>query len=224
MSETDSFIEEVTEEVRRDRLFALMKKYGWIAILIVLVIVGGASWNEYSKARQRAQAEALGDAILQALEIEDTAARAQQLAAIQADNPGGAAVVAFLRASALAESGDTDAAVSTLEAVAVDGDVGDIYRNIAAFKALVLQAETADPADLRIGFEGLAQGGNPMRLLAEEQLALLDLRAGDKTAAVERLQAILDDAELTGDLQQRVTQVMVALGVEPQIRDAGSAG
>ena len=31
MSNPDSFIEEVTEEVRRDKLFALFRKYGWIA-------------------------------------------------------------------------------------------------------------------------------------------------------------------------------------------------
>ena len=44
MSETDSFIDEVTEEVRRDKLFALFRKYGWIGIAAVLLIVGGAAW------------------------------------------------------------------------------------------------------------------------------------------------------------------------------------
>ena len=56
MSDTDSFIDEVTEEVRRDRLFGLMKRYGWIAALAVLLIVGGAAWNEWRKAQDRAAA------------------------------------------------------------------------------------------------------------------------------------------------------------------------
>ena len=43
MSDTDSFIDEVTEEVKRDRLFATMRKYGWIAVLIVLLLVGVGS-------------------------------------------------------------------------------------------------------------------------------------------------------------------------------------
>ena len=55
MSDTDSFIEEVSEEVRRDRLFKLMKRYGWIAILAVLLLVGGAAFNEVRKARQAAE-------------------------------------------------------------------------------------------------------------------------------------------------------------------------
>ena len=49
MSDTDRFIDEVTEEVRRDRLFALMRRWGWVAVLIVALIVGGGGWYEWQK-------------------------------------------------------------------------------------------------------------------------------------------------------------------------------
>ena len=39
MSNPDSFIDEVTEEVRRDRLFRLFRKYGWIGGVVVALIV-----------------------------------------------------------------------------------------------------------------------------------------------------------------------------------------
>ena len=39
MSNTDSFIEEVTEEVRRDKLYGYLKRYGWIAGLIIVLVV-----------------------------------------------------------------------------------------------------------------------------------------------------------------------------------------
>ena len=45
MSNPDSFIREVTEEVRRDRLYGYVRRYGWIAALLVLLVVGGAAWN-----------------------------------------------------------------------------------------------------------------------------------------------------------------------------------
>ena len=67
MSETDSFIDEVTEEVRRDKLFALFRKYGWIGIALVLVIVGGAAWTEWRKLTARSAAQSFGDAIVAAL-------------------------------------------------------------------------------------------------------------------------------------------------------------
>jgi hypothetical protein len=96
LSETDSFIEEVTEEVRRDKLFALMRKYGWIAILAVLLIVGGAAYNEWRKASEAAAAQALGDSLIAALEIEDATARAAALAKITAESEGANAVVSLL--------------------------------------------------------------------------------------------------------------------------------
>ena len=49
MSTPDSFIDEVTEEVRRDRLYALLRKYGWVGIAVVVAIVGWASWTEYPR-------------------------------------------------------------------------------------------------------------------------------------------------------------------------------
>ena len=51
MSDTDSFIDEVNEEVRRDRFYFMLKRYGWIAVLAVILLVGGAAWNEYQKAQ-----------------------------------------------------------------------------------------------------------------------------------------------------------------------------
>ena len=39
MSETDSFLQEVSEELRRDKLYRNMRKYGWIGVLLVIIIV-----------------------------------------------------------------------------------------------------------------------------------------------------------------------------------------
>ena len=58
--ESDSFISEVSEEVRRDRLFAALRRYGWLIGGAVLLIVGGAAVNEWRKARQAPRAEAAG--------------------------------------------------------------------------------------------------------------------------------------------------------------------
>ena len=56
------------------------------------------------------------------------------------------------------------------------------------------------------------------QLLAEEQLALIDISEGQVDSALTRLQAILQDAEVDTGLQQRVSQVIVALGAEPDVR------
>ena len=122
-------------------------------------------------------------------------------------------------AAAQADAGQPGAAAATLESIATNGDLPQIYRAIASFKALLLQADVpdADPAQLRIGFEALASPGAPLRVLASEQLALLDLADGNAEAAIDRLQALVSDAEASWDLKQRAAQAIVALGGEPSL-------
>ena len=88
MSDTDSFIDEVTEEVRRDRLFGYFRRYGWIPAVIIFALVGGTAYNEWSKAQVAQVAQARGDALLDALELEDEAEQAAALSAIAREDGG----------------------------------------------------------------------------------------------------------------------------------------
>ena len=218
MSDTDSFIDEVTEEVRRDRLYALIKRWGWVAVLLVVVLVGGAAWHEYSSAQDRAAAQALGDEILTALEAEEPAARAEALSAIDAPTAGSEAILSMLLAAEAGRAGDEAAATQSLEAVAANDGVPEIYREIASFKALSRPGSGLSTDDRRAGLEALAIPGKPLRLLAEEQLALIEIEAGDSDAAMSRLRGITEDSEATSGLRQRASQLIVALGGET---DAG---
>ncbi|MEM6940761.1 MAG: hypothetical protein AAF943_02515 [Pseudomonadota bacterium] len=222
MSNTDSFIEEVNEEVRRDQMLGYLRRYGWIAVLLIVLIIGGAAFSEYRKAHARGLAESLGDATLKALALDDPAARAAALRELSAESPRGTAVLAMLNAAALMDAGDEAGAVQALNQIAVDGDLPEIYRQLAQFKALTVQGADAPLADRRQAFEALTQPGNPMRLLATEQLALIDIEIGEAAAAINRYQLILDDAEVSADLQQRALQVIVALGGEPDLSAAAS--
>ncbi|MAU43654.1 MAG: hypothetical protein CMP09_04965 [Yangia sp.] len=218
MSDTDSFIDEVTEEVRRDRLFAFMKRWGWVAVLLVLVLVGGAAWREYTSVRDQAAAQALGDEILAALDADEAGARVSALSEISAGGPGAQALIDMLTASEAARAGDADAAEQALEAVASNGDVPEIYREIASYKAFSRSDSGLSAEDRRVGLEALAVPGKPLRLLAEEQLALLEIEQGDTDAATARLQRIIEDSEATAGLRQRASQLIVAMGGKP---DAG---
>lgn len=211
MSETDSFIDEVSEELRRDQLFALMRKWGWVAILAVVLLVGGAAFNEVRKARASKAAQELGDQLIAALEVDEGAARAEALGAIEAPGAGGQVARMFAAAEADPES-DPAGAVAALEAIATDEAAAPIYRDIARFKALLLQGETLDPAARKAGFETLAVPGKPLRLLAEEQIALIEAETGETAAAIARLSAIAEDSEVTQTLRNRVSQLIVFLG------------
>jgi len=173
VSDNDSFIQEVTEEVRRDRLFRLMRRYGWIAILAILLLVGGAAWNEWRKSQARETAQAFGDSMLAAMSQPDREARASALAEIDAPNPEAAAILGLLTAAETAGR-NTEAAATRLLEIADRPETGPVYRRIAILKAVTLPGSGLDADTRRQRLEGLVTEGGIVRLLAEEQLALIE--------------------------------------------------
>lgn len=215
MSQTDSFIEEVTEEVRRERLFSLFRRYGWIAILAILLLVGGASWREWSQARERAAAEALGDAILAALEAPDAASRSVALAEIPADGEA-RALVGLLAGGETGEGALREEAAAALRAVAEDPSLPLHYTQLAALKLVILEGRDADPEARRMRLAPLAEPGRPYRALALELLAYAAIDAGDREAALGHLEILMEDAGARAGLRQRAGQLIVALGGDPE--------
>lgn len=213
MSNTDSFIEEVTDELRRDQLSRMIRKYGWIAILLVVLLVGGAAINEIRKARAASAAQAFGDAILSGLIKNDPQARAAALMSVEAQGDQ-AAILALLQAHEELNAEAAKAAAASLSQIAVDATQPTIYRHLAEFKLILIQGDALPPAERLTRLESLAAPGAPFRLLAEEQMALAEINAGNNQAAMTRLQAILEDGEVTAGLRRRVSQLIVALGGE----------
>lgn len=216
MANQDSFIEEVNEEVRRDRLYTLLRRYGWIAVLLILVLVGGAAWNEWRKASARAEAEALGNAVVAALETADPEARRTALSAVETgQNEGAAALIALLVAGIDRETGGTAEARTGLEALAGDPDLAPLYRDLAALKAVLLAGDELSAEDRIARLQALALPGAPYRLLALEQIALAEVARGDVDEALARLREIATDGQATPSQRRRTAQLMVALGGTP---------
>ena len=94
-----------------------------------------------------------------------------------------------------------------------------LFVYLALFKQLLLEESGLDSSARRSGFERLSAAGNPLRLLAQEQLTLLDLQENNESAALKRLKDLFQDAEMTQNLRQRLSQLMVALGQDPNAVD-----
>lgn len=210
VSNPESFIDEVSEELRRDRAIHYLRRYGWIAVLAVALIVGGTAWNEWRKASARASAETFGEAVLAALENNESAARVTALGDIQATGAQNG-VLQLLRAGELLET-DRDAALDAFQAAADDTSLPQAYRQLAALKRVMAGADTLPLAERQSIIAGLAQAGQPFRALALEQSALLALEAGESERAIEILQDLLAQSNVSEALRQRVTQLLIGLG------------
>ncbi|WP_333817017.1 hypothetical protein [Tabrizicola sp.] len=209
MSNPDSFIDEVTEEVRRDRLFRLFRKYGWIGMVIILGLVVGTAWTEWSKSRAESRAEAFGDAVIDALDQGTPEERREALAAVPAA-AGQTAILQLIAASDLAE--DKAATLAALDKVAGDGSLSPVYRDLAVLRRVLVAGADLPAADRRAALDGIAVPGRPYRVLAEEQLAYLLIEEGKTDEAVAALTALMQDQEASGSLRARLGQVVTALG------------
>jgi hypothetical protein len=219
MSNPDSFIDEVTEEVRRDRLFAAFRKYGWIAGLLVVLVVGGTAWREFSMARDAASAQAFGDALLDALDLGEESARAAALAEVPATGSQKALKALILASDPAA---DKSGALTALADVAADADEPQLYRDLAILRRVLLAGADLPLADRRTALNGIT--GRAFDLLAREQLAYLLIEEGKKDEAIAALTTLVQDQAAPNGLIARASQAIVALGgTVPQIAGTGTS-
>jgi hypothetical protein len=217
VSDTDSFLQEVSEELRRDKLYRNIRKYGWVAILLVVLIVGAATYREYLKSQAEMEAEFFGTSIIDALNEKNVADRIAKLQKINAPGENAKAIVAMLL-SAEATGDETKIfEMSTLSDVTEKLSIDAHYRDLLDFKILLGSSEIMDIDERVKAFEGLSKPGNPFRLLAEEQIALIELEIGNTDNAIQKISQILLDAELTAGLRNRATQMLIALGKDPEL-------
>lgn len=219
MSNPESFIQEVTEEVRRDRLFSLFRKYGWIPALIVVGVVGGTAWTEWSKARDAAQAQAFGDAILDALDLPGAEDRRAALAAAPADAAQKPMLDLLLATDPTQDRAGT---LTSLEALAADASQPQTYRDLAVLRRVIVAGTDLPLADRRALLDPLSAPGRAFRPLALEQLAYLLVEEGKTAEAIAALQALTLDQQAPAGLRGRAGQMIVALGGEPPA--TGDAG
>ena len=217
MSDTDSFLQEVSEELRRDRLYRNMRKYGWIAILVVIVIVGAATYREYLKSQAETEAELFGTSIIDALNERNAADRISKLQKINAPGENAKAVVAMLLSAESIGNETASLEMNNLSDAIEVSSIDPHYRDLLNFKTLLKSSEIMNLDERMKAFSALSKPGNPFRLLAEEQMALIELELGNTDNAIEKISQILLDAELTAGLRNRATQMMIALGKDPEL-------
>jgi len=215
VSDTDSFLQEVSEELRRDKLYRNMRKYGWIGLLLVAIIVGGAAYREYQKSQAAQRAQLFGSNIINALNEKNSKDRISKLQEIKAPSDNAKAVLTMLVSAEANNEEASSQDLNNLADVLEDLDVDAHYRDLLKFKILLGSAEKMALDERKSAFLKLSEPGNPFRLLAEEQLILIELEQGKIDSAIEKISQVLLDAEITVGLRNRATQMLIALGKDP---------
>lgn len=201
--------DEIDEDLKRDRAQELWTKYGKYVISAAVAVVLGVGASQGFNAWTRGQAETSADLYHQALAADDALAQLQADTGSMTD--GYALLARFRIAAAHAAAGDLTAAESTYAALAADQAVPQLYQQAAQLLAVMNAPRSRDVAALQDSLSGLVEGG-PWQPLALELSAALDLQAGDKAAAIFKLETLINLAETPNDLRQRASRLVQVLG------------
>jgi len=204
---------EVEEEVRRERVEKLWKKYGDYVIaaaaLVIIAIAGYELWQRYEM-NQRMKASETFFAAQQLADSGNISKATPAFAVLAKDAPGGYAKMARLsQAGALASAGQRVEAVAIYKSIAAD-DSGPIG-SVALVRAGWALADSAPRADLEKLLAPLTGPGNPWRHSAAEILAYADFHAGELKKAQSDFQAIADDKDATDSMRRRAAAMAAFL-------------
>ncbi len=187
---------EVDEEVRREQLAKLWKRYGNLIIAACFLIVAGVgAWRgyEYWQAKKAGQAGAQFEQAVILAEAGKHQEADAAFAKIAATGTAGYRVLARLRQAADLAETDRNAAVKAYDALAADNGVGPVIQDLAAVRAGLLLVDTDSYAEIRARLEPLTGPDRTFRYTATELLALSAWKNGDLTAAKKWTDILMSD-------------------------------
>jgi hypothetical protein len=213
--------DEVEEELRAERAQRLLMRYGGVLVTACLAIIaaGGAwqGWRWY-QTRQDAAAAAQYVTLSSLADSPNLSppARTSAIAgfdALAANAPEGYRTLARMRDAALrADGGDLAGAAALWDKVAADGSADPLLRDLASLLWVQRQIDRGDPAVLIARLTPLTTPGNAWRSLAQEQLALLELRQGHNESAMTALRKLAEDVTAPSGVRGRASALLGRLG------------
>ena len=215
--------DEVDEELRAERAQRLLKRYAGVIIACALLIVGVAAGWQAWRWYQTRQDQAAAVEYLTAMNLVESPAgvsnAARNSAAIamfdklETTAPEGYRTLARLRgAAAMAASGDLPRALALWDQVAGDSSADPLLRDLANLMWVEHQIDSGDPAVLQARLKTLAAPENAWHTLAEEQLALLDMRLGKPDDAKTILRRLAQDTTAPNGVRGRANILLSRLG------------
>ncbi len=215
MTEHNIF-QEIEEDMERQKMEALWKRYGVFVIagaLAAVLITGGiTAWRSWNTERDQRATAAFIDIVKNA--GSDQAKEIDALESFAQKNHGDAqATFAQLHAAALAvANGNKDKAVQIYDSIASDHKANSAFRQLADLLAVQAQIDSGNPAALEKRLQPLLAENAPWRFTAMEYDGYLALRTGDKAKAKQIFTELAQNASAPQSLSARAADMQRYIG------------
>ena len=214
----EAFLREVDEELRRDELQSLWKRYGRLAVaVLVLVLATWGGWL-YWQDRQNKAAGVEGEQLSQALDDLQAGNADRALAKLaplaQSKNVGYRASAKMAEAGVALGKNDFAGAAKTYGEVATDTRVPQPWRDLALIRQTAAEFDTIKPELVVARLRPLAAKGNPWFGSAGEMVAAAYLKMGKPELAGKLFADIGKDENVPDSIRSRAVQMAGSLGVD----------
>lgn len=215
---TDTFVREVDENLRRDRIRDFFRENGgWVVagVILFLAICGGIIWyQQHREQRSEAEVEQLAQ-IYKDIGVGNTAKVPQQLDDLaQSGSKAVRATALFTRAALALQQNDQKLAAATFKKISDDSSLPDAYRNAALIRETALEFDQLEPQQVIARLQPLAKAGNPWFGSAGEMTALALIKEGKSKEAGQLFVTIAKDKSVPESIRNRSIQISGSLGAD----------
>jgi len=214
-TENEAFLREVDDNLRRDQMTNLAKKWGTVAAIVVGLLLIGLAAFLWWRNHQAEQAGKEGEQLVQVLgaaEVGNASPSDPRLAALAKSPRDGYRVLARLTQAGLTAKDDPAAGAKAYQAIADDKDMPQAMRDLATIRAVGLQFDSLPPADVVARLKPLAVANNPWFGSAGEMTAMAYFKMNRKDLAGPLFAAVARDADAPAGLRGRAAGMATALG------------
>lgn len=212
------FLREVDENLRRDQLRTMARKYAplWIAgVVLLLGAVGGwLYWQDKQKQAAAADSEALAQVYtdIGAGRLATVPKRLDALATDGTDAVRASAL--FTRAAVAIDQNDRALAIAKYHEVANDKGLPASYRDLGLIRATTLEFDGLKPDQVISRMEPIAKPGNAWFGSAGELTAMAMIKQGKKLEAGRLFAAVAADRQVPESIRARAVQIAGTMGVD----------
>lgn len=214
----ETFVREVEENLRRDRMRDFAKRYGgWLiaGVAVFLIASGFLIWWQQHKV-QRSQQEV--EQLAQIFDDIGTGASADAPKKLdELSNSGSKAVRAtamFTRAALALQQNDAKLALAKYREIAGDSSLPQPYRDAALLRQTALEFDSLQPQEVISRLQPLAKPGTPWFGTAGEMTALALLKQGQPAQAAQLFAVLAKDNSVPDAIRARSVQIASSLGVD----------
>ncbi|MBV6658477.1 MAG: tetratricopeptide repeat protein [Devosiaceae bacterium] len=213
---TDIF-SEIEEDIRKDRAKRMWDRFGKYiiggALALVLAVAGWRGYEAYNTGQAQQAGDRFLDAIAQ-LEASPEAGFEALETVIETGPDGYAELARFRAASATAEAGDSDGAITSFQAIVDDASVTPIIRDVARVRLGYLLLDTGDASQIEGLLLPLSEPTHAFSHSAREVRAFAAMKAGNQAQALALFQELVADFSSPEPIRSRARVALDVLASE----------